>query len=417
MNAAMMLVCMAGSLSAGQRDKPVFEAPLIEVRHDQEFGPNRQFPYSYLMYHHTYMGRNFHKPKNRDDYGNPDVDFSRLPTTYFHDKGPIGMVLKRYNWFPGKTNTFHADARLPASLLATVVLDPYANLANLWSEPPVAVLGMDVGTLAAYARPTQAFHFTERTPIFVKMSLPDKGETRHFHFIQDALDRGADVRIFEGEPRDMLEKKGGDGFYQIIVIETYKLPVVEVHKELMTKEAMQMMLGKLREGGILCYHTSNRYYDLVPIITNAATKLKCAFVVGRSPYDETEGSPRHRFSSEWVMVARKAADLAHLEEPPDLKLRPGEKFWTRDYKSEKKILWTDKGENSFRGVYRSDPSIDLFRDSIYRFVHWAGDRVGVPNRYLYQTMQPVDNAMRAWSERSARELNRELPKGKGEPKQ
>ncbi len=50
---------------------------------------------------------------------------------------------------------------------------------------------MDVGTLAAYAQPGQTFHFTERVPTFVKLSMPDKGQKPFFTFVQDALDRGA----------------------------------------------------------------------------------------------------------------------------------------------------------------------------------------------------------------------------------
>ena len=421
MNAAMMLVCMAGSMTAGQRDKPVFEAPLITVHHDVEYSKEK-LTYTVLMYHHTYMARNYQKPKNRAHYGKADVDYSRLPTTYFHDQSPIGMALKKYNWFPGKTNTYHADARLPASIAAmTATLHPYANLVNLWSEPPIAVLGMDAGTLASYARPAQTLHFTERVPVFVKLSLPGKDETRHFHFVQDALDRGAALKIFEGEPREMLDKNGGDGFYQIIVIETYKLPVVNVHKELMTKEAIQMMLGKLRDGGILCYHASNRYYELAPIIAAAAESLGCAYSIARDYYrdDRDEQPPRHRFGSEWVLVARKEADLADLKAPPGFKPVGNEKYWSRDLAFGKKILWTDRGENSFRGVYRSDPNIDLFNDSLSRWGGWIGDRVGIPNHWQYQAMRPVQEAIRAWSVRSAEALNREPAKSKDkdDPKQ
>src|SRR5205085_7706010 len=146
--------------------------------------------------------------------------------------------------------------------------------------PPVAVLGMDIGTLAAYAKPGQIFHFTERVPIFVKFSLPDKGEKRYFTFVQDAVDRGAKVQIFEGEPREMIEKHGSDEFYKVIVVESYKMPVIDVHKELMTKDALRMLMGKARDDGIVAFHTSNRYYNLPPIIASAAKEVKLACIVG-----------------------------------------------------------------------------------------------------------------------------------------
>src|SRR5712691_9912312 len=99
MNAAMMLVCLAGSMTAGQKDDVVFKAPLIKVMRDYSRDDKS---YLFALYNRVYMGRYYEKPKDAKDYGNPEVDFSRLPTTYFHDKSPIGIVLQKYNWFRGK---------------------------------------------------------------------------------------------------------------------------------------------------------------------------------------------------------------------------------------------------------------------------------------------------------------------------
>ena len=319
-----MLVCMAGAMAAGQPDKVVFQAPQIQVRQGGDRDVKGK-PYLFLMYNGIYMGRNYEKPTNRNDYGKSAKDFSRLATTYFHDKSPIGMVLQKYNWFPGKDNTYHADVRVPASLVG-LGLEPLGQLAQLWSEPPIAVLGMDVATLASYARPAQTMHFTERVPTFVKLSLPGKGEKRFFHYVQDVRGRGANLEIFAGEPREMIEKKGGERFYQAIVFETYKLPDAGLHKELLTKEAMQMMMSKVRDDGLVCYHTSNRYYDIAPIIAAAAKELKLACIVGKDAgffYREEPGHD-HRFSSEWVIVARSPKHLAHLKPPPDFEKYAGE---------------------------------------------------------------------------------------------
>ena len=94
-----------------------------------------------LFYNRVSLGMQLHK-------SNDDPDLHRIPTTYFHDKSPIGVIMGNPKWFPEK------------------------------GAPPVAVLGMDIGTLAAYAQPGQVFHFTERVPTFVKLSLPEKGEKR-----------------------------------------------------------------------------------------------------------------------------------------------------------------------------------------------------------------------------------------------
>ena len=410
MNAAMILVCMAGSITVGQRED-VFKAPLIQVKKDRA----NDKEYLFLMYNRVYLGRNYQKPQDAKDYGNPNVDFSRLPTTYFHDKSPIGVVLQKYNWFPNKDNTYHADARLPASLIGASG-DLYGQLVSLWSEPPIAVLGMDVGTLAAYVRPTQTIHFTERVPVFVNMSLPGKDEKRFFHFVQDALDRGANLKIFEGEPRAMIEKHGGERFYQVIVVETYKLPVTGIHKELLTKDALEMLMSKVRDDGILCYHTSNRYYDLGPIIASAAKDLKFACVASQYAYWNSDRANDHRFSSSWVMVARDEKYLPQLKAPADAILgNPKEPFWAPPERNDHRFIWTDKGQNSFRGVYISDPDIDTLQDVVYDFANFLQNSVGVSNQKAYRLIGPINETIRAWSKRSADMMNRDLPETNKKP--
>src|SRR5205814_1633380 len=77
-------------------------------------------PYTYLMHGTTYHGKNFHYPEG----------LRRLPTTYYHRKGPVGVLMERWNWgsnlkdLPPQNwgtstkelpfqNTYYADARLP----------------------------------------------------------------------------------------------------------------------------------------------------------------------------------------------------------------------------------------------------------------------------------------------------------------
>jgi hypothetical protein len=401
MNAAMMLVCLAGSATLGQKADVVFKAPLIEVSRDPD---RRGRIFHYVLYNRVYIGRNYDKPKEKADYGNPEKDWSRLPTTYFHDKSPVGVVLQKYNWFAGKDNTYHADARLPANLIS-MGGDPWGQLVQLWSEPPIAVLGMDIATLAAYARPGQTMHFTERVPTFVKLSFPGKDEKRFFHYAQDARDRGANLEIFEGEPRAMIEKHGGEKFYQVIVIESYKMPVVGVHKELMTREAVQMLMGKLGDDGILCFHTSNRYYQLTPIIASIAKDLKLAYIVGRDNGQyHNDPNSSHRFSSEWVMVARDQTHLGHLKMRSTKELE-----WSSSERTDKKFIWTDKGEQSFRGLYRSDPDIDKLNDVVNDLREFLEYQVGVSNMTTWKIVRPMQDALRSWSKYSAEMMNRDPP--------
>lgn len=65
----------------------------LEVRDGTfEEGPSKE-----LMILKVYFGGQVQKPADRAVWGSPK-DFSRLPTAYHHRRGPLGVVLERFNW-------------------------------------------------------------------------------------------------------------------------------------------------------------------------------------------------------------------------------------------------------------------------------------------------------------------------------
>lgn len=412
MNTTAMFLCMACSLSTAQKDDVVYKGPKLLVRKQSYHFDNRENFHRVLLYNRINVGFNFTRPAKAEDRGDPARDYSRLATTYFHREGPLGVVMEKYNWFPGQPNTYSADVRLPLSLIGSGGLDPCGQLGQLitlWSEPPIGVIDIDVGSMASYARLGQPIDFYEPVQAMVKMSFPDEGKAPLFHFVPDALARGARARMFEGEPRAAIEKHAGDGFYQVIVVNTYKLPVVTVHKDLMTKEGMSLLMSKTRADGILCYHTSSRFYDLVPIIASVAKELKYECLVG---FDLNDDYQKGHFTSEWVMVARDKKHLAHLKPPPNYeqalrnKGRIGERFWSAPALTDAKYVWTDKGENSFRGLYRASPEVAGLHDLFSQLEE------SLPFGNTYSYTRPIHNAFDAWARRSAEIQNREPPKKK-----
>jgi hypothetical protein len=140
MSSAAPFLCLVGALLLGPgEDKVIYKAPFIKVLNAPATPPDAQNPdlrYNYLLHHTIYWGRNYLPPAARADRGNPLKDFSRLPTTYWHPYGPLGAALARFDWFRADPNTFHADARIVASLVGQAV-QPYGPLAAVWSEPRV----------------------------------------------------------------------------------------------------------------------------------------------------------------------------------------------------------------------------------------------------------------------------------------
>ncbi len=298
-------------------------------------------PYTYLMHGTTYHGLNFQSPQ----------PLRRQATTYYHRKGPVGVVMERFNWFnfvydpttqtrkwtPQPDHTYHADARIVASAVG-LGCDPCSQLINLWSEPPGAVIGLGVGTMASYARPLQHLAFYE---------IDDRVESfscRYFNYIADARAAAPGSRSSWGMPafrwREEDQHTGylphRDGYYHFMVVAAFSSDAVPVH--LLTKEAFQLYFDKLTDDGILIVNVSNRHLNLAAPVTDVARELGLAWRVATDFGYDRSGAVGH-FPSEYVILARHEKYLPP-ETPRDdnrsaivwrTPIMTGNRLWTDDY--------------------------------------------------------------------------------------
>jgi len=247
-----------------------------------------------------------------------------------------------------------------------------------WSEPPFATIGLGTGTMASYARPFQHMHFYEIDNHIVRLSLPKAGGHAWFTYIQGAMNRGVNLHIFMGDARLRMalpwdpnqeeildgtlrpdrtprkEYKGGgpDGFYHLMVVDAFSSDAIPVH--LVNKQSIAMYFTKLDEKGILCVHTSNRHVDLVKVVADVTKSLGYACTRG---HDNADDHVNGHFTSEWVMVARQADYLKHLEAPPgyadnaNVRKSGDSSYWTVP-PATGRYVWTDDYSNLlavFRG--------------------------------------------------------------------
>ncbi len=257
-------------------------SPVDREEFQKKYGifPKVEPPYHYLMHGTTHHGLNYQSPK----------PLRRLATTYYHRKGPIGVIYERFNWFPGTPNTYWADNRMPASLvgmgmptsLAGVGSGLPANLlVDMWSEPPVATIGLGTGTMASYGRPLHHVTFYEIDNQIRSFSLPPEGKEPYFNYLQDSIKRGTQLEVIMGDARQSMRKRverereekrkaegypagsfyqHRDGYYHAMVVDAFSSDAIPVH--LITKEAIIQYFDKLAPGGVLLLHTSNRHVDL-----------------------------------------------------------------------------------------------------------------------------------------------------------
>ncbi|MFI5387338.1 MAG: spermidine synthase [Fimbriimonadales bacterium] len=187
------------------------------------------------------------------------------PLTYYYPTGPIGQVFKH--------------------------LGP--------SRRSIALVGLGIGSMAAYGRTGQQMTYYEIDPDVVTLAR-DSGL---FDFVSSCK---AQLRIKLGDARLELVK-APNASYDLIVLDAFSSDAIPMH--LLTREALETYLAKLMPGGIIAYHISNRYLDLRPVLGNEAAALGLrAWMDEDDEVDNTKG----KSASIWVIMARNDADFGDL---------------------------------------------------------------------------------------------------------
>lgn len=210
-----------------------------------------------------------------------DDSLADVPLTYYHRSGPIGQVMTSC-----LGNGYASTQPKPQGPL-----------------PKVAVIGLGTGTMACYAQKGQDLVFFDIDPLVRQISFD--GKERYFSFVEDAKRRGANVELRMGDARIRMAKEP-DGSYDLIAVDAFSSDAIPVH--LITLEALRIFVSKLKDKGIVAFHVSNRYLDLVPVLANLAEKEDLRILFNS---DSSENWPG-KTASTWVALSRSQESLAPL---------------------------------------------------------------------------------------------------------
>ncbi len=213
------------------------------------------------------------------------VDLRREPVGYYHRGGPLADVVEV------------VKARTPAAR--------------------ISVVGLGVGALAALGRPVDSLTFYEIDPAIVAIAR----DPRLFTYLADSAP-AIDVVVGDGR-LGLASRTSTDA--DLVVVDAFNSDAIPVH--LLTREAIQLYLDRLRPGGIVAFNVSNRYVDLEPVLAAAARDLGLA---GLARVDEPVQDDADADSSHVVVLARSPADLTGLTARPGWRSlgEPAERAWT-----------------------------------------------------------------------------------------
>ncbi len=190
----------------------------------------------------------------------------------------------------------------------------------------VGVIGLGTGTLAAYGRKGDRYRFYEINPRVVDLAM------QAFTYLEDSE---AELELVLGDARLSLEREPPQDF-DMLAVDAFSSDAIPVH--LITREALGLYLRHMKPDGIVAFHVSNRFLELVPVVARLAAENQAHAVV----VFETGGEDDSRTQSDWVLVSRDARALqakeieeAGAEAAED---RASLRTWTDDYSNLVQIL-------------------------------------------------------------------------------
>jgi SAM-dependent methyltransferase len=214
---------------------------------------------------------------------------SGQPIAYYHPTGPAGDVMRAIESRP---------------------------------DQHVGVVGLGAGSMAFYASPKRRMTFFEIDPQVASIAHGFFTHTRRC---------GQKCDVVLGDGRLAIEQ-AGDGEFDVLLLDAFSSDSIPAH--LMSREALQLYLRKLKPDGIVLFHVSNRYLRVEQL---AAALLEDAGMKAIVRNDDDE-SAYGKTGSDYVAGAREFRHFGALAHdanwvPAD---SAGVPVWTDDYSN----LWS-----------------------------------------------------------------------------
>ncbi len=157
----------------------------------------------------------------------------------------------------------------------------------------VGIVGLGVGTLAAYGHSGDTLRFYEinRQVVEIAKSL--------FFYLRETR---AHIEIVEGDARLSIERESEPAF-DVLAVDAFSGDAIPLH--LLTRQAVALYRKHLKPDGVLAFHVSNDYLDLAPLVRQLAEEAGYHAVLTRNHADDSE----QILASDWVLVTNNATVL------------------------------------------------------------------------------------------------------------
>lgn len=186
----------------------------------------------------------------------------------------------------------------------------------------IGVVGLGVGSMSCLKQDNETWTYFEIDPLVVSIAR----DKNRFQFLS-VCDPAAKIVI--GDARLTVDQQPR-GAFEYLLVDAFSSDAIPAH--LVTKEAIQNFLARVTDEGILVFHISNRYINLVPILAKIAEANNVTLYGYETHVTPDEAARMHAGALAVVFVKNEKA-VAKLEQLKFQKVPvdPEQALWTDHY--------------------------------------------------------------------------------------
>jgi hypothetical protein len=224
--------------------------------------------------------------------------------------------------FPGKPHalTYYS----PQGGMARALLTTQERLAAESRTGIYRVVGLGTGSLACYSKPGEDWAYYEIDRDVIRIAR----DPSQFTFLSACA---PNMKMIEGDARITLQNEA-QSKADYLLVDAFSSDSIPVH--LITTEAMQLYMSRVKEDGVLVVHVTNRYMDLVPVVAANMKAIDPTLegrVVDFIPPTKTDTNALHSIA---IVISKNPKALALLDQAggtAPLEAVAGVEKWTDDF--------------------------------------------------------------------------------------
>lgn len=221
-----------------------------------------------------------------------DPALSKRPLTYYNLNGPLNEIFQIVNQQP--------------------------------TTKTIGVVGLGGGATACYAQAQDTWKYFEIDPVVIELAQ----NPAYFSYLSQCTPQAP---VIVGDARISLAHEPQP--FDVLIMDAYSSDAIPTH--LITVEAIELYLSKLKADGIIAFHISNRYLNLEPVLHDLAADLGLLALIHEYTTDESVVEQGNA-DTKWVIFTKNQTVYQQFIDRYQwrtLRDRPNDRLWTDDYSS------------------------------------------------------------------------------------